>query len=163
MTRRGKVAIWILGGAALLLMLGVIGVRSVGHDAGRWHVDPLAAERSGKPNDALVLPPGRERGDIESPVFAMTPKALAQAFHEVALAAPRTALIAGGPDAPFATYVQRSAWIGWPDYISARAVEAEGGAALAVWSRARFGRSDLGVNRARVERWLERLSERAGR
>lgn len=162
MIRRGGTALWILGGAGLLVLLGVIGVRSVGHDPGRWHVDPLAAERTGRPNDALVLPPGRDGADIESPVFSMTPAELAQAFHAVALDAPRTALIAGGPGEAFATYVQRSAWIGWPDYISARAVAAEGGAALAIWSRARFGYGDLGVNRARVARWLARLEERAG-
>jgi len=47
---------------------------------------------------------------------------------------------------------------GWPDYISVRAVAVEGGAALAVWSRSRYGYSDMGVNRARVGRWLAATS-----
>ena len=70
-----------------------------------------------------------------------------------ALAEPRTTRIAGDPADGFATYVQRSALWGFPDIVSARAVADADGARLALWSRSRFGYSDLGVNAARVARW----------
>ncbi|MEL6267324.1 MAG: DUF1499 domain-containing protein, partial [Pseudomonadota bacterium] len=59
-------------------------------------------------------------------------------------------VVAGSAAEGFVTYVQTSRIVGFPDYVSARTVE--GG--IAVWSRSRYGYSDLGVNRARVEDWL---------
>ena len=54
-----------------------------------------------------------------------------------------------------ATYVQRSAWMRFPDYISVRALPAgDKRATLAVFSRSRYGASDLGVNAKRVSAWL---------
>ena len=53
--------------------------------------------------------------------------------------------------------MSRTRWIGFPDYITVSAVPAPGGAQLAVLSRLRFGRGDLGVNRARLDRWLRLL------
>jgi uncharacterized protein (DUF1499 family) len=56
------------------------------------------------------------------------------------------------------TYVQRSRFWGFPDYVSVRAVDlGDGSSALAIFSRSRYGASDLGVNRARVDAWLARL------
>jgi uncharacterized protein (DUF1499 family) len=78
-------------------------------------------------------------------------------LHAIATGEPRTEVVAGSPQEGHVTYVQRSLVFGFPDYISVRAMETEGGTALAVFSRARFGHSDLGVNRERVERWLEAL------
>jgi uncharacterized protein (DUF1499 family) len=147
---------------AILLALAVAGmlyIRSVGHDPALWHVDPTQAERTGKPNDVLVAPEG---GDIPSPVYAETPEALMRAFDAVATAQPRVSVVAGDPAEAFVTYVQRSRLVGYPDYISVKAVPAEGGAALAIWSRSRFGYSDMGVNRARIEDWLAQLAAAQG-
>jgi len=47
----------------------------------------------------------------------------------------------------------------FPDYISVKAVAVPGGSALVVWSRARFGYGDFGVNRSRIEDWLDRIGE----
>ncbi len=58
---------------------------------------------------------------------------------------------------PLITYVQRSRVFGFPDYLTVKAVVMDGGAGLIIWSRARYGRSDFGVNRARVEAWLAAL------
>ncbi|MGF1446082.1 MAG: DUF1499 domain-containing protein [Pikeienuella sp.] len=128
----------------------------VGHDPVRWHIDPLTAARTGKPNDYLVAPKGMAaaRLDRVTASVAGTPEALAGRLHEAALAEPRVEVVAGGPATGFTTYVQRSAIFGFPDYVSVRAITVTDGAALAIWSRSRFGYSDLGVNKARVERWL---------
>ena len=153
-----RVALWLV---ALLLAAAVAGaayVRLAPDDPAAWHVDPLSDASTGRPNEARILPQGGAADAVVSPVFAMTPEALMRRFDAAAMADARVTRLAGGPEALFATYVQRSAMFGWPDYISVRAVAVEGGAALAVWSRSRYGYSDMGVNRARVGRWLAATS-----
>ncbi len=154
-------AVWILAAIAIVIVGGALYIRSVGHDPALWHVDPLIAEGTGRPNEAFALPQGAGEAAITTEVRPLSPEDLARRFHAVATAAPRVSVVAGGPDEAFTTYVQRSALMGWPDYVSVRAVPRDGGAALAIWSRARFGYSDMGVNRARLEDWLAALREQA--
>ena len=66
---------------------------------------------------------------------------------------PRTQVLAGSLAQGMLTYVTRSAFFGFPDYTTVR----QRGAHLEIYARLRFGRSDLGVNRARVEQWLSAL------
>ena len=56
------------------------------------------------------------------------------------------------------TYVTRSALWGFPDYTSVKVVPDGAGSVVTIFARARFGESDIGVNRARVERWLSQLA-----
>jgi hypothetical protein len=134
-------------------------MRWVPDDPAVWHVDPAAAGRTGAPNDYLVAPEGATAAppDRVAEAHPLPPGELLLAFDAAATGAPRTERIAGSPDEGLVTYVQRSRVFGFPDYVSARAVEVPGGSALIVWSRSRFGHDDLGVNRARVEDWLARL------
>lgn len=148
-----KVLFWIIAALAVVFIAFAVFVRASGGDQA-FHFDPAKAEERGKQNDFIVSPTG-EGVDLASPVFEMTPDALMARFKEIALAAPNTALVAESDG--YATYVQRSKLMAYPDYISVRAVEAEGGSALFVYSRARYGRSDLGVNEKRVSAWLEKL------
>lgn len=147
----------------VILALAVIGgglyFRMVPDDPATWHADPLTAVKPDSPNAALIRPEG---GDSAAPVYDVTPVALAEALDAVALAEPRTKRIAGSPGELWMTYVQRSAAWGFPDYISVKAVPAEGGATWAAFSRARFGTSDLGVNAARLDRWQAALGARLG-
>ena len=111
----------------------------------RWH-QPLA----GMPTAAgIVTEPGGAR--------ALVPMADGRAglarFAEVAKARPRVTLLAGSVEEGRMTWVVRSVVWGFPDYVTAEAAPA----GLRVWSRLRFGQSDLGVNRARLEDWLARL------
>lgn len=149
-----RLLLWALGLVALGLAATAgfaVYARAVADDPAVWHVDPMGVARPGTPNHALIAPEG---GDAPAPVWRATPAELMAAFDAVAMEAPRTARIGGGVDGLHATYVQRSRLMGYPDYVSVRALEASEGATLAVWSRARFGQSDLGVNRARLDRWL---------
>jgi uncharacterized protein (DUF1499 family) len=154
---------WIAIGLAVIAavaLAGVLYVRLAPSDPARWHVDPLTAPGTGSPNSWRVLPAGAQgrRADAAAPRFQLPPEALAEAVDTYALSRPRTVRIAGGPDRMWMTYVQRSRWMRFPDYISVRVMPAgAGGSTLAIYSRARFGRSDLGVNRARVEKWLADL------
>lgn len=143
--------------AALLLAVLAAGawVRLAPDDPARWHVDPAAAEGTGRPNEALL------RGS-DAPRLAMAPAEALARLDAVAMAEPRVSRLAGDPADGFVTYVQRSALWGFPDYVSVRAVAEEGGARLSIWSRSRHGYSDLGVNAARVDRWLAALGAPAG-
>lgn len=151
-----KTALWIL---AALAAAAALWVRLAPADPARWHVDPVTVAPRGTPNEALLRPGGPD----EAPVYDMTPAALMERLDGLALAEPRTRRIAGAVAGGYVTYVQRSWLWGFPDYVSVRALPAgEGRATLAIYARARFGTSDLGVNAARVARWLAALGPAAG-
>jgi len=67
----------------------------------------------------------------------------------------RTRVLAGSVEQGMVTYVTRSRVFGFPDYTTVR----QDGEMLEIYARLRFGRSDLGVNADRVDRWLGRLAE----
>jgi uncharacterized protein (DUF1499 family) len=148
----------VLGILVVIIVLAAMGaalVRLSSDDPARWHVDPMTAARTGAPNDWLLAPQSTAVADGAAPVWQATPATLMQAIDALALAQPNTALVARGPDPLMATYVQRSALMRYPDYISVRALPAgEGRATLAIFSRSRYGQSDLGVNAKRVSAWL---------
>jgi uncharacterized protein (DUF1499 family) len=56
------------------------------------------------------------------------------------------------------TYVTRSRWIGFPDYTT---IEQDGDV-IKLYARLRFGQSDLGVNKARLDGLLERVRIKRG-
>lgn len=152
---------WVVLAFVLLVAGAMIYVRVAPLDPDSWHVDPVTAPTPETPNSFRVLAPGATPGTEEmvSPVYAVPPAELMKAFNDMALAQPRTERLAGTPDGQgFVTYVQRTPLVGYPDYISVRAVSAGNGqSALVILSRSRFGKSDLGVNRARITQWLEVL------
>jgi uncharacterized protein (DUF1499 family) len=152
---------WIVLALVVLVAGAMIYVRVAPHDPDTWHLDPVTAPTPETPNSFRVLAPGAAPGPEEmlSPVYSVPPAQLIQAFDRMALAQPRTERLAGTPDGQgHVSYVQRTALVAYPDYISVRAVPVdEGQSALVILSRSRFGKSDLGVNRARITQWLEAL------
>ena len=69
---------------------------------------------------------------------------------------PRTFPLAEWPERRQAQWVERSALFNFPDVIAAELSEGPGGeAGLFLYSRSLFGWSDLGVNRRRVQAWVE--------
>ncbi|MCA8878475.1 MAG: DUF1499 domain-containing protein [Rhodobacteraceae bacterium] len=139
--------------AALLGLLAWI--RLAPGDPARWHVDPLSVETPVPVGHFLIRPVG---GDSQGPDFAMPPEELLAAFDNVARSQPRVTVLAGSVADGMITYVARSRWFGFPDYVSVRALpDGQGGSRLALFARQRFGRADMGVNRARTEAWLERM------
>lgn len=76
-------------------------------------------------------------------------------LHAIIVATPRTKVLAGNADEGLVTYVTRSLVVGFPDYTTVRIVETR----LEIYGRSRFGRSDFGVNAARIDGWLKRLAE----
>ncbi len=148
------VLVWIIAAVMVVVVAFGAWVRLAPLDAARFHTDPVSAEA---PGDAgwLVRPEG---GDAAWPRFDRDAAALLAAFDTVARGTPRTTAIAGSLAEGQITYVTRSRIWGFPDYTTVRAVPVNGGATLAILARARFGKSDMGVNRARVKAWYDALS-----
>lgn len=151
-----RMLIWLAGAVSVLAVIGSVWVRLAPDDPARWHVSLERISETGSENGWLIKPKG-EVADGASPIFREAPAALAKRFLDFALAQPRVTLLAQDEDGLGFTVIQRSLVFGFPDYITVEAVEADGGAALRVWSRSRYGSSDLGVNRARVSAWLKKL------
>jgi uncharacterized protein (DUF1499 family) len=120
-------------------------------------------ERRTTPNDALACPPDvcAAASDVSPPVWALPPAGLRQVFAAVIATEPRVTLVAADDETLTDRYIQRSAVLGFPDTVVVRFLDRPGGrSTLALYSRSEFGRSDLGVNKARVIRWIARLGER---
>jgi len=150
----------VIAGVIALVGGGIGFVRRAELEPEEWHVDPLTAPKPDTPNSYRVAPSSAEVPvDSEAPTYSVSASELASRFDGVALAAPRTEAIAGSAADGHVTYVQRSALWGFPDYVSVRFIDngPEGGSTLAVFSRSRFGKSDLGVNKKRVTAWLASL------
>ena len=136
-------------GAALLAAY----VRLSPMEAEDWHVDPAATDRTGRPNDYLVGPEG-DRAEV---VSDLPPVELLTRLDAVAMAEPGVTRLAGSTVEGRVTYVQRSRLMGYPDAISVSAVPEGAGSRLSIYSRSRYGVSDMGVNAARVDRWVAAL------
>lgn len=152
--------------AIIVVVIGgaMIGVRRADDVVAEWHADPLIAAKPITPNSYRVAPIAAPAGaDAEAPVFSTPVADLAAAFDAVVLGDRRVEVLAGSAADGHVTYVQRSALFAFPDYVSVRFLETDnGGSTLAVFSRSRFGQSDLGVNKKRVLGWLDALDSRVG-
>jgi uncharacterized protein (DUF1499 family) len=148
---------------ALVLVIAAFYVRAVtaGSDPAQWHIDPLTAVRPSSPNTYLVAPQSMAAAqvDLEAPVYTAPAAVMAKALNDYVSTQPNTILLAGSPDSLWMTYVQRTPTLKMPDYISVRFIDLDGGTStIAMYSRSRFGYGDMGVNKARVEHWLQALS-----
>ena len=131
---------------AILVVIAVgamLYIRLAPSDPAAWNSDPLG------PGKGQVVPPGK--------AYPMMPEALIDRLNTIAIATPRTTLLVR--DGTRATWITRSRLMGFPDYTTAQAYPADGGATLALHARQRFGQKDFGVNAARLTDWLARLSQ----
>ncbi|WP_420567113.1 DUF1499 domain-containing protein [Thalassovita sp.] len=130
--------LWVI----VVLVVGIgLYVRLAPSDPAKWH-QPIngSADKDFKSGALRVIP-----GDAE--VFG--------ALDGIIRATPRTKVLAGSATDSRVTYVTRSALWGFPDYTTLE-LRDDG---IAIVGRSRFGRSDVGVNKARIEGWLQALSK----
>lgn len=142
-----------------ILLLGLALPGCSGHGAQGLPVpapmDMAHIVRPSTPNTALAAPAGfSPTPDITTRRYDVTPEALYRAVRRMADAQPRSFLQAAYDDRLQAHYVARSALLNFPDLI---AVQVNPDSTLVLWSRSVYGRSDLGVNRRRLARWLGAL------
>jgi uncharacterized protein (DUF1499 family) len=115
-----------------------------------WHVDPASATPPVTPNYVL-------RTGADAPRLAGTPTEVMLRLDAVAKSE-GAERIWGDPSEGFVTYVVRSRLMGFPDAISIRLHEDGDQTRVDIFSRSRFGQSDMGVNAARVARWIDAAS-----
>ncbi|HET6519471.1 MAG TPA: DUF1499 domain-containing protein [Geminicoccaceae bacterium] len=115
------------------------------------------------PNQHLALPPGFASTAAphgSSPIFDVGVERLAAAWRAVVAERPRVTLRRTDAASRQFEYVARSRVLRLPDVVTVQLVPlAPDRSSLAVYSRARYGAFDFGVNRRRVEAWLARLAE----
>jgi len=155
-------AVLIAGGLLLFTPLGdesLSGVFPVGE------VEPVefaSLQLTENPNQFLMCPPGRcsAQAHAESPVFGFPVEELRKRWDAIVAAEPRLTVLERDRSGFQVDYVQRSARFRFPDVITVRFVEVpDERSSLAVYSRSLFGKSDLGVNRERIEAWVAALEE----
>jgi len=117
-----------------------------------------------RPNQFLMLPAGfTAEADAHqtSPVLAASPTMACEKLVAIIEQEPRIEWREKDLDGQRLELIQRSKTFGFPDRISI-AVFAGGTpetAALAVYSRAKVGIRDFGVNKARITRWVSALQK----
>jgi uncharacterized protein (DUF1499 family) len=125
-------------------------------------VDFETLVRSSRPNTALACPQGFCRdasADFDPGVFPFAEEELRRRFTALALSQPRVVPVYrhAAPGLPTQDrYIQRSERMAFPDTIDVRFIPlTETTSTLAVYSRSQIGYRDMGVNLARIRRWIE--------
>lgn len=143
----------------------VVGPERVWTGFGPADLGPISfetLERRTSPNDALACPADvcKARSDLTPPIYAVSKAELRSAFAKVIASEPEIEVVSAGGQAE--RYIQRTQKMRFPDTIVAQYFDRPGGqSTLALYSRSQIGESDLGVNKARIERWLEKLGREA--
>ncbi len=124
----------------IILVVGMLAyVRFAPSDPAKWHTPVTATEDKKFKGGAIRV----VKGDAD---------ALAK-IDAAARALPRTEVLAGSVAEGRITYVTRTASIRFPDYTT---VELDGDT-IKMFARLRFGRSDFGVNAARLKILVDAL------
>ena len=137
---------YIVLALVIVTLAATIYVRLAPVDAARWHVDPAEVTPPTARNFSLLA--GPEAIAIDAPALAVAGRLQAVADTDGAQ------VVAGSLGEGFVTYIIRSQLMGFPDFLSLKLVPEGEMTRLHIFSRARYGGSDLGVNTARVQRWL---------
>ncbi len=125
-------------------------------------VDFAGLRLTDKPNQFLMCPPGicSANPHADSPVLDVSFEQLREHWRQVLAVQPRVELLAADEEGQQFDYVQRSARFRFPDLITVRFISVSfSKSTLAIYSRSVYGKSDLGVNRERIEAWLKILRE----
>jgi len=126
---------------------------------------PLAFETltlNRRPNQFLMLPDGFKAlapAHAVSPELTAAPAKVYPTIKRVFSAEPRVVLAREDEAAGQLEFVQRSALFRFPDTITIAVLPAgKGKSTLAIYSRAKVGYRDFGVNQKRTEHWLALLN-----
>ena len=157
MKRRTRIACSILVFLLILTAGAIVTVRILVQPATTDFVDFAELKRSATGNDALACPPGlcSVRVELTIAPVAMSAAELVARIKTLPTLEPRTVMV-GEDDAAYRyVLVQRSALLNLPDTINIAIQPLDSAhAALAIYSRSRYGKSDGGANMLRVQRWL---------
>ncbi|WP_127075409.1 DUF1499 domain-containing protein [Rhodomicrobium lacus] len=147
---------------AVFLIAGPERIWSLAGPADQGPVDFETLSRRDTPNDSLACPPGacKARSDIRPPIFAVGAHELRKAFASAVASEANLELVDVDEGKLSARYVQRSPFWRFPDTIEVRFIDVEDGrSTIVIYSRSLVGRGDWGVNKARIQRWLDKLAK----
>ncbi|MGR3677487.1 MAG: DUF1499 domain-containing protein [Paracoccaceae bacterium] len=131
-----KIGPGLIAIAIVVALVVVAFIRFTPNPPAKWHVAPdFTGNKNMKSGVVRVV-------DGDSDRFAQ--------LAAIIRATPRTLPLAGSLDEQMVTFVTRTKVFGFPDFTTLQLRDGK----IIVYARLRFGRSDLGVNRDRVERWL---------
>lgn len=119
-------------------------------------------QRPVSPNSYLLAPPRFTDAatDETAPIFRAPVKVLKQWWNAVIAQQPRIKNISESEDGLQIDYVQRTAFMRFPDCITVRFIYIDAKrTTLTIYSRSVYGYSDFGVNKARVQSWLAKLQD----
>lgn len=146
-----------VGSVAVVVVVAVMGIiRLAPSNPGVWDV-PIANRVEARPGPCADQVEVLVNGARSACILPGRPADVLAKLGAIADAYPRTTVLAGTPADGRITWIARSKVMGFPDYITAEAVAVSGGTQLDVYSRQRFGSSDLGVNAARLKVWLGQM------
>jgi len=113
-------------------------------------------------NSFLSCPPGYcQASAAPSPVFAIPVMQLVDLTRRVMADEGQVFVVDTLPEMRGFTAIQRTPLLHFPDIVTLEFVAlAPDRSSLAIYSRARYGRSDFGTNRRRVLRWLNEIEQR---
>jgi uncharacterized protein (DUF1499 family) len=151
--------------AAVFILLGPPRIWAMFGNADLGDVDFAKLARRDSPNDALACLPRlcAARADVEAPVLAGSPADVFQVVQAAVSGEPGLERVHADSGQGTLRFVQRSRLLGFPDTINVKVVPAQGGSAVLIYSRSQLGKRDMGVNRARVERWIGLIERAANR
>ena len=119
-------------------------------------------QRKSNSRSCLSAPKGwRDDCDRISPVFPLPPEDLWLIWTQVTAHSKRIVESKLNAETRQSFHVQLTPTLRFPDEVRAEIVGLpDGSSSIAVYSQSRYGLYDFGVNRKRVDRWLERLDRR---
>jgi hypothetical protein len=119
-------------------------------------------QRKPDSRSCLSAPKGwRNDSDRTSPVFPLPPEDLWVIWTQVTAHSKRIVESKLDPETMQSFHVQLTPTLRFPDEVRAEIVGLpDGSSSIAVYSQSRYGLYDFGVNRKRLDRWLERLDRR---
>ncbi len=112
------------------------------------------------PNYFLACPENycATKPDRITHAYAVNSVTLQTTWSELVLRQPRTKVLREDLANQQIDYQQRSRFFRFPDFITVQFISlSPHSSTLAIFSRSKYGHSDLGVNRQRIETWLRLL------
>lgn len=113
------------------------------------------------PNSYYVAPAefSQAKPDSISPVYDVSVEALHKFWGMMIAEQARVKLVAKS-QYQF-SYVQRTKWLRFPDYIEVKLITVSTHqSSIAIFSRSKYGYSDFGVNKNRINLWLDLLDKK---
>ena len=98
----------------VLVILGLGWIRFSPTDPDNWHVDPGDAQFDPRRGHKLI--------GLDAPRFPGSPEDVLTAVIEIARAEPRVRILDGSIDEGMLTFVARTPYLGFRDYITVKAV-----------------------------------------